>query len=224
MKEEIEILHREKDFAIVVKPFLMLSQRDEKGEEGLYELLKKKWPDETSIELLQRLDRVAGGLICISLNAKFSTHFRKLQEKRAISKGYLTVVEGKPEIPSQRLEAFLAKVRGSNRRRVFENKRPNAKRVILDYEFLTEKDGKSLVRVHPITGRTHQIRVQLAGNGMGIAGDKKYAKTNWLADKSISLYSYSLAFEDLKGEKRLYKAPYPTFHELFSLFEEPELS
>lgn len=83
-----------------------------------------------------------------------------------------------------------------NRVYVTEKPQPGAKTAVTKYETLLSKNGLSLVECELITGRTHQIRAQMAASGHPLLGDGKYGKLDKRYDRKFqALYSYKLRFD-----------------------------
>lgn len=220
MKWEKAILYKDMHFAVVNKPYLMLSQQDKNNEQGLSELLFEHLGKPNSWHLLQRLDRVAGGVMSIALSKRASLAMQEMQLKREIEKTYLIITERCPEDKKGRIEQFIKRQGKSQRFRVFNEKVQGSKPAILEYEVLQQIGERALLRVKPITGRTHQIRVQMASIGCTVVGDKKYGKTAWLEDRSICLFSKSVSFQHpITGKATKVEAAYPSEREVWADFK-----
>jgi len=198
----------------------MLSQQDKNNEKGLSELLFEHLGKPNYWHLLQRIDRVAGGVMSIALSKRASLLMQEMQLKREIEKNYLIITERCPEEKTGRLEQFIKRQGQSQRFRVFNEKVKGSKPAILEYTVLEQKGERALLLVKPITGRTHQIRVQMASIGCTVVGDKKYGKTSWLEDRSICLFSKSVSFQHPITKKAVtVEAPYPSHREVWGDFE-----
>ena len=147
--------------------------------------------------LCNRIDRNTGGIVIAAKNAE---SLRILNEKirdREIEKYYLCVVQGRPKPSEGRLENFLFKDASKNQVYIKKKNEPGAKTAITEYRVLRSAGGLSLVECHLLTGRTHQIRAQMAYAGHPLLGDGKYGteKLNrTYGEKGQALYSYKLAF------------------------------
>ena len=216
------ILYHKNGLFIVNKPFLMLSARDKEGQEGVNEWAFSYLREPKYWLQLQRVDRVAGGLISFAYSRRMGTAFQDMQAKRALRKTYLVIVEGQPDQESGTLKHYMRKVPQSMRQRAYDNPVSGSKPAELEYRVLQSKEGRSLLAVRLLTGRTHQIRCQLQRIGCTVVGDKKYGKTKALSDQSIALFSFRLEF-DLNGENHRIEADYPAERELWSAFEKPNL-
>ena len=147
--------------------------------------------------LCNRIDRNTGGIV---IAAKTAEALRILNEKiqlREIEKYYLCAVHGKPKPPAGRLENYLFKDAAKNQVFVRQRPVPGGKTAVTEYRTLTSRNGLSLVECHLLTGRTHQIRAQMAHAGCPLVGDGKYGserKNKPLGESGQLLYSYKLEF------------------------------
>ena len=166
-----------------------------------YMAQKGEWNprDENSFvpALCNRIDRNTGGIVIAAKNAPALRVLNDKIRDREIEKYYLCAVRGRPSPASGRLENFLFKDANSNQ--VFVKKRPEqgAKTAVTEYRTLATKGALSLVECHLHTGRTHQIRVQMAHAGWPLLGDGKYGSERFnknYGEKHQALYSYKLFF------------------------------
>ena len=162
---------------------------------------KKEWrPQEENAfapALCNRIDRNTGGIV---IAAKTAEALRIINEKirnRELEKYYLCAVHGRPSPPQGTLSGFLWKDAAKNQVYVRRRPEPGAKTAVTKYRTLAAKSGLSLVECQLLTGRTHQIRAQMAAAGWPLLGDGKYGSER--ADKAYdqrgqALYSYKLKF------------------------------
>ena len=145
--------------------------------------------------LCNRIDRNTGGIV---IAAKTAEALRVLNQKikdREIDKRYLCIVHGTPKPAQGTLEGYLFKDAVKNRVYVTSTPQKGAKTCATRYKVLQSKNGLSLVECELITGRTHQIRAQMAAAGYPLLGDGKYGKLDKQYDRKIqALYSYKLTF------------------------------
>ena len=147
--------------------------------------------------LCNRIDRNTGGIVIAAKNA---AALRVLNDKirdREIEKYYLCAVQGRPKPESGRLENYLFKDADKNQVYVKSKPEPGARTAVTEYRVLRTKGALSLVECRLLTGRTHQIRAQMAHAGWPLLGDGKYGVervNRSYGEKGQALYSYRLEF------------------------------
>lgn len=148
--------------------------------------------------LCNRIDRNTGGIVIAAKNADALRIMNEKIKDREIDKYYLCAVLGKPKPPAGTLRDFIFKDATKNQVFVRKTSCPGAKEAVTDYKTIKTKDGISLVECRLMTGRTHQIRAQMANNGTPLLGDGKYGAERINKDfgeKVQALYSYKLRFD-----------------------------
>ncbi len=148
--------------------------------------------------LVNRIDRNTAGIV---IAAKTAAALRILNDKlknREIQKYYLCLVHGTMPKKTDTLEAFLEKNEAQNRVYISDKAKAGARSIRTRYTVLEAHDGLSLLEIHLLTGRTHQIRAHLASIGHPLLGDGKYG-TNALNKgtgfSKQALCSYRLKFD-----------------------------
>ena len=147
--------------------------------------------------LCNRIDRGTGGIVIAAKNA---AALRVMDDKiraREVDKEYLCVCLGTPSPAKGRLEGYLFKDSVKNTVYVRPRPEPGASHAITDYTVLASRNGLSLVECRLLTGRTHQIRAQMAHSGHPLLGDSKYGveKMNRKHGENRQLlWSYKLTF------------------------------
>ncbi len=147
--------------------------------------------------LCNRIDRNTGGIVIAAKNAETLRIINEKIRDREIEKYYLCAVQGRPKPPEGRLENYLFKDAVKNQVYVKDRPEPGAKSAVTDYRLLRSKGALSLVECQLHTGRTHQIRVQMAHAGWPLLGDGKYGSERFnkgFEEKGQALYSYKLVF------------------------------
>ncbi len=207
-KPHLDILYEDENILLVNKRPSVVVHADETEKVNTlinhiqaYLYQKKEWSPyaEHSFApaLCNRIDRNTGGIV---IAAKTAEALRVMNQKirdRELVKLYLCVVLGRLNPPSGRLEGYLFKDEVKKQVYVRKTPCPGAKTAVTEYRTLATKNGLSLVECDLITGRTHQIRAQMAAAGHPLLGDGKYGngqKNKQYHRTYQALYSYKLRF------------------------------
>ena len=147
--------------------------------------------------LCNRIDRNTGGIVIAAKNAPALRVMNEKIKHRELKKNYLCAVHGTPKPQQGMLEGYLFKDAVKNQVFVRKVSQPGAKYAATKYRVLKSNGALSLVECELITGRTHQIRAQMAAAGHPLLGDGKYGRNelNQKYNRSYqALYSYKLTF------------------------------
>lgn len=147
--------------------------------------------------LCNRIDRNTGGIVIAAKNAEALRILDEKIKEREIDKYYLCAVRGRPEPKAGVYRDWLFKDAKKNQVFIRETFCPGAKEAVTEYRTLQKKDVLSLVECHLLTGRTHQIRAQMAAHGTPLLGDGKYGEERFnrqYGEKGQALYSYRVVF------------------------------
>ncbi len=160
--------------------------------------------------VVHRLDKDTSGLILLAKNDRTQRFLQDQFRLRKIRKTYLALVDGAPPTPTGRIEAAIGRDPRDRKRMaiVMPNKGRDA---ASEYRTLETFPSHTLLEVHPITGRTHQIRLHLAYLNCPIVGDTIYGRRSpSLALNRHFLHAFQLVVQ-LPGEKqaRTFEAPLP---------------
>ena len=195
---KIPVLYEDNHLLVVEKPPGLLSQSDQSGDTDLLSLLKQDLkqrhnkPGEAFLGLVHRLDRPTGGVMVFARTSKAASRLSDQIRRGAITKTYFAVLDGSPP-PDGPLEDYLLKDRDRNTVHVVDADIPDARAASLHFQAVAQADGKSLIRVDLITGRSHQIRVQFASRGAPLAGDHRYG--HGASGEDLALWASRLSFE-----------------------------
>ena len=199
--EELKIIYEDNHIIVVLKPQNILSQGDETQDKSVYDMVKEyikvtyNKPGNVFVGLVHRLDRPTGGIMVFAKTSKAANRLTlQMKEKRFVKK-YLAVVLGTPKYNASRLEHFLKKDNQTNIVKVVPRGEDGAKQAILQYKTIQTIDKVSLIEVQILTGRSHQIRVQMSQIGNPIFGDAKYKGDALAKGHNLALWAYELAFQ-----------------------------
>lgn len=173
----ISLLYRDAMMLVIDKPAGIPVHKGMGGGENLeqhFEQLKFGLPRLPS--LAHRLDRDTSGCLVLGRHRQALASLAKLFETGKIKKTYWAIVEGTPKEPEGTIDAPLARKSQDSRRwqmKIAEDG-DQAVSAVTEYKVMASKDGMSWIEFHPITGRTHQLRVHALALGCPIIGDKIY--------------------------------------------------
>lgn len=216
---ELRILFEDNHLIAVNKRPGVLVQGDSTGDVPLSELVKDfikekyKKPGAVFLGVVHRLDRPVSGVVVFARTSKSLERMNELFRNRDTEKIYHAIVSGKPPQPEGTLVHWLVKDESKNKTTAYKREHPDGLQSELSYQTIRRVAGRSLLEVHPVTGRPHQIRVQLASMGCPIVGDLKYGAENANDDASICLHASKLRFiHPVRKEEVTIEAPLPDNH------------
>jgi 23S rRNA pseudouridine1911/1915/1917 synthase len=156
---------------------------------------KYKKPGNVYIGIVSRLDAVVSGVLLLARTSKAAARLSEQFKSGTVEKIYWALVGVTPEFPAAELSDHLLKDESAEQMRVVAADRPGAKHAILRYRRLAAaRGGASLLEIQLLTGRKHQIRVQLASRGLPILGDRKYGSLDRFPT-GIALHARRLVVE-----------------------------
>lgn len=200
MKVELNIIHEDNHLLIVNKPSGMLVQADKTKDECLLDFakayIKEKYnkPGDVFMGLPHRLDRPTSGIMILARTSKALERLNKMFQEKEIEKTYWAIVKNNPRELEDTLIGYMTKNQEKNRSSVHKSPKKGNKYAELYYQLIGKSKFYNLLEVTPVTGRHHQIRVQLASIGCPIKGDIKYGFKRSNEDKSIHLHAKVMKF------------------------------
>jgi 23S rRNA pseudouridine1911/1915/1917 synthase len=211
----VNVIYEDNHLIAINKQSGVLVQGDETGDEPLSEkvkaYIKVKYEKAGAVFLgvVHRLDRPVSGVVVFARTSKALERMNALFKNRETEKTYWAIVDKKPRKLHETLTHWLRKNEQTNKVTFFDRENPDALKSELSYKVLKEKNGLFLLQIIPITGRSHQIRVQLSAIGCPIVGDLKYGSNTGLG-KSICLHAKRLKFlHPVKKEEVVIEAETP---------------
>lgn len=225
MEENIRIIYEDNHLIAVNKPAGWLVQGDQTGDMPISDWVKNyvkvryKKPGDVFLGVIHRIDRPVSGVVIFARTSKGLERMNKLFQERKIKKTYWAIVEERPNPIEGKLIHYLEKDSSRNRVHVYTKQRGKSKKSELSYKVIGGLGDHHLLEVLPITGRSHQIRGQLAKIGSSIRGDVKYGANRKNQDNFIHLHCKEMSFiHPVKKEPISIKADLPD-EQLWRLFE-----
>ncbi len=211
-----DILYEDNHLIAVNKRAGDIVQVDETGDESLDEKVKKylakkyNKPNGAFLGVVHRLDRPVSGVILFAKTSKALDRVNAMFKGREMKKTYWAVVRKRPVPESGNLVHWLVKNPKKNITTAHPQEVKGSLRSELNYKLIGELNGYYLIEVDPITGRPHQIRVQLSTLDCPIVGDNKYGYPRGSLKKTICLHAKRLQFvHPVKKELIDINAPLP---------------
>ena len=172
--------------------------------------IKKKYnkPGNVYIGVVSRIDSFVTGVVVFARTSKAASRLSKQFSEGKPDKTYLAIVPAGRCNEYARLEHYVAKDESKHRMMTVAAGHPEAKHALLEYQLIGEHEDDRLVEIRLMTGRKHQIRVQLSASGIPVVGDRKYGSKRTFT-KGIALHSHRL------------EVTHPTLGERISFTSEP---
>ena len=212
----MQVLYEDNHIIIVNKESGEIVQGDKTGDVPLSDIVKQyikeahAKPGAVFLGVVQRLDRPVSGVVVFAKTSKALTRLNNMFRDGEIHKTYWALCSNRPEKIEGELDNWLVRNEKQNKSYVYDKEKPNAKRARLHYQVIGATDRYTLIEVHLMTGRHHQIRSQLAHIGCPIKGDLKYGAKRSNPDGSISLLARRVEFiHPVSKEKIIVEAPLP---------------
>lgn len=204
----IMVLYEDNHLLIVNKRCGELVQGDATNDRTILDkyksYIKKKYnkPGEVFLHPTHRLDRPVSGCVILARTSKALGRINTAFREGVIQKQYHAISDRRNQVAEGLLEHFIIKDAKKNVAKLAKSGQKKAKKVRLTFELAAMTGGKYLYAIKPVTGRSHQIRVQLKAAGCPILGDLKYGGIKIPDDRQIYLHCTSLRFiHPVKKEK-----------------------
>lgn len=211
-----EILYEDNHIIAINKRPSEIVQGDKTNDEPLSEKIKKyiqqkyNKPGDAFIGVVHRIDRPVSGIVLFAKTSKALSRLNELFRTKNIQKTYWAIIKNQPKNPEGSLINYLVKNEKANKSFAYDEERKGALRSELNYKVIAKTSNYFLLEVLPLTGRHHQIRVQLAHMGCPIKGDLKYGADRSNKDASIHLHARKIEFiHPVRKEKICIIAPPP---------------
>jgi len=219
----LKVIYEDNHLLVIDKPAGLITQGAKVGEQSVITLagayLKKKYnkPGNVYVGIVSRLDSAVSGVLVVARTSKAAARLNEQFKKTTPKKTYVAITPNRYKFESAKLDDVL--IKNENRKRMeiaSESDRTNkaARQAALEYRISGTFGDLALVEVQLITGRKHQIRVQLANCGCPILGDRKYG-SKLQFEPGIALHCRSLAIEHPTRDEGLeFESPPPKHWQL----------
>lgn len=207
----MEILYEDNSIIVVQKPQNVPTQADESGDKDMLtmvkEYVKEKYnkPGNVFIGLVHRLDRPTGGVMVFARNTKSASRLSEQIKNGDFEKTYFCVTKGVPAQKQSKIVSYLKKDEKNNIVKIVPMLESGAKKAELEYEVLEKHGDFALLKIKLMTGRGHQIRVQLSNIKCPIFGDQKYGGES-MEKANLHLFAVELKFNHpISGERMVFR-------------------
>ncbi len=212
----MEVIYEDNHIIIVNKAPGEIVQGDKTGDKPLLDTVKE-WIKETHAKpgnvflgVVHRLDRPVGGLVIFAKTSKALSRLNEMFRNGQVHKTYWALSRNRPQKESDLLTHYITTVERNNKSYASTTPRPGAKESRLRYRTIATGDRLCLIEIELLTGRKHQIRVQMSSIGCPIRGDLKYGDKRSNPDGSISLIARRITFtHPVSGKEIDITAPVP---------------
>lgn len=210
----LDILYQDDDLAVVVKPCGMVVHPAAGNEDGtMVNALLYHLDDLGSIGgelrpgIVHRLDKDTSGLLLVAKNDASQLALSNQLAERSMEKHYRAMVEGRMRETNGMVDQPIARSRNDRKKMAVD---PDGRPSLTEWTVLAEGNGCTLLDVHILTGRTHQIRVHMKHLGHPVCGDPIYGHPKGIRVPRLMLHAYSLTFTHPATRERMtFTAPLP---------------
>lgn len=210
----LNIIYQDHDLLVINKPNNLPVQKTKDYAESLEEILSKYNSLLASIPrggIVHRLDRQTTGLLLITKNVETFNYLTSLFKERKVKKTYLALVEGVLANESGEIIFYTQKNFPTKGKIKMSLNSQQGKLVKISFQVIERLNTHTFLKIFPLTGRTHQIRVAFQNIGHPLYNDPLYASTCSNPEIGQFLHAYSLEFSNRKKESFSFQAPLPDF-------------
>ena len=216
----MNILYEDNDILAVHKPAGLATQTSRLGEKDLFSEAKN-YVGGKYIGIINRLDQPVEGIVLMAKSSSVAAKLEAQIQNHSMEKYYrahvyldekkkaeLVNITDRSSSFSHKIECFLCRDK-NNTSRICSPDEPDAKEARLEYSIREITEHEALLDIHLLTGRHHQIRVQLAGEGLPLLGDRKYGSQESITYSTnanvrfVALCAYRLVFVHPTTKKKL---------------------
>jgi 23S rRNA pseudouridine1911/1915/1917 synthase len=212
----MDVVYEDNHIIIVNKAPGEIVQGDKTGDTPLVDIvkawIKEKYnkPGNVFCGVVHRLDRPVGGLVVFAKTSKALSRMNEMFRNGDVHKTYWAISRNRPPKDEDLLTHYITTVERTNKSYASTTPKNGAKEARLKYRLIATGERYNLIEVNLLTGRKHQIRVQLSAIGCPIKGDLKYGDKRSNPDGSISLIARSINFiHPVSGKEITLTAPVP---------------
>jgi len=204
------ILYEDNHIIVVIKDYNVPVQEDSSKDDDLINIIKKylkekyNKPGNVYLGMVHRLDRPVGGIMVFAKTSKAAGRLSEQIRNKEFEKRYMALIHNKTK-EHETLIDKISRDEENNKSYISDD----GKEAILEYSLIDYRNNMSLVDINLITGRHHQIRLQMSYHGYPIYGDQKYG-----IDKEgiqIHLWAYKIKFKHPVKDEIMEFEYYPDF-------------
>ena len=203
----LEILYEDNDLAVVIKPRGMVVHPAAGHPDGtLVNALLANLDSlggiggELRPGIVHRLDKETSGLMLVAKNDETQEALSRMLKDREIEKHYRALAEGRFKEPEGEIDAPIDRSKKDRKKMAVD---PAGRPALTRWKVLAEGSGCTLLDVHILTGRTHQIRVHLKSIGHPVCGDELYGNARGARVPCLMLHAYSLSFDHPRTHQKM---------------------
>lgn len=219
-------VYEDNHIIIVRKEAGEIVQGDKTGDEPLVETVKRyikerdNKPGAVFLGVVHRLDRPVSGVVVFAKTSKALSRMNAMFASGDVHKTYWAITRNRPAEPEATLTHYINSVERNNKSYASPTPKPGAKEARLHYRQIAASERYYMLEVNLMTGRKHQIRVQLSSIGCPVKGDLKYGDKRSNPDGSISLHARRIQFVHPVSKKEIdVTAPVPSGDALWAALE-----